>query len=86
MNRTRGRPAVRLIQLPGSPSALEQGTNFARSRLGAAHSRPRALQPSPLKRVKGYELPRPEERRSNKWVMLLKSHYPVHRRRSIAAA
>ena len=83
MNRTRGRPAVRLIQLPGSPSAPEQGTNLARSGLGAAHSRPRALQPSPLKRAEGFELQRPEERRSNKWVMLLQSHYPVHRRRSI---
>jgi hypothetical protein len=53
MNRTRGRPPVRLIQLHGSQPAPEQGTDFTPVRLPAAKPPPRPLHPSPTKAGKG---------------------------------
>jgi hypothetical protein len=55
MNRTLGRPPARLIQLQGSRSPPEQGTDFTPVRLPAAKPPPHALQPSPPKRAKGFE-------------------------------
>jgi hypothetical protein len=55
MNRTRGRPPVRLAQLHGSQPAPEQGTDFASATSRPAQPPPHPLQPSPPERAKGFE-------------------------------